>query len=504
MKIIYALLLTVTILFISCNKPGDTIPDLPTETKALVDGKSFSPTENIALKSGNGLVIIFSGEEKSITIKTNDNTIGTYDIISQSVKTSLTATITYQDVNDTYKGTTGSFIISKKEGNLIYGLYNAKLISEDGTSIILEEGSFAEIRIIPLIPTEAAINDTLLLCYSKLKEYVELTYVFDAVYANTIPAPSGVWAEIYHHTQSQSSENEKILALWQNAYEIIGMTNLIIESSELLITDESARNSIIGQAKAIRAYLFYNLMTWFGEIPLENETSDTLLPRNTLTEVFTQIKEDATIASNLLPLSWSASDDFRIPKSFMSGLLARITLTDFRLPVTMPSQPGYPFNYSEVISSSLPIINSSIYTLSNQSDRFTESDPEIIWGFEKTGNNEFNSVFTKGTFVPVFRLTEVYLSMAEALYRTGNINGAVTYINLLNLRNGNQTVSSITTDEIFQHWNAELSHEGSTFITLRRFDKALVLLNNRLERLLLPVPLSVIISNPNLTQNIGY
>ncbi len=504
MKILCSLLLAVTICFSSCNKPGDPVPEIPTETKALVDGESFSPTENIALKAGDGLVIIFTGEGKSITIKTNDNITGTYDIISESIKTSLIAYITYQDVNGTYKGTTGSFTISKKEGNLISGLYNAKLVSEEGTSINLEEGSFAEIRTIPLIATEPEINDSLLLCYSKLKEYIELTYVFDAVYSNTIPAPSGVWAEIYNHTQSQSPENDKILALWQNAYEIIRMTNLITESTEILISDESARNSIIGQAKAIRAYLFYNLMYWFGEIPLENETSDSLLPRNTLTEVFTQIKDDATIANNLLPLSWSAADGFRIPKSFMSGLLARIALTDFGLPVILPSQPGYPVSYSDAISSSLQIINSNIYTFGNQSDRFTESDPEIIWGFEKTSNNEFNSVFTKGTFVPALRLTEVYLVLAEALYRTGNINEAVSYINQINLRNENETVSSTTADEIFQLWNSELSFEGSTFVTFRRFDKALELVNDQMEKLLLPVPLSVIISNPYLTQNVGY
>lgn len=504
MKYIHILFIAIIICFSACKKSDDSISELPTETKVIVDGTSFSPDENIALKTGDGLVITLRGEEKSITIKANDYISGTYDIIPQSGKTSLFATITYKDANNTYKGTAGSFIIVKIEGNLISGLYNAKLTSEEGNSINIEEGSFAKIRTVSLIATESAINDTLLLCYLKMKEYVELAYVFDAVYSNTIPAPSGVWTEIYNHTQSQSPENEKIVDLWEKAYKIIRMTNLIIESSEQQISGESVRNSIIGQAKAIRAYLFYNLLSWFGEIPLENELSDTLLFRSTLTEVFTQIKEDAAIANNLLPQSWTGADDFRIPKSFLSGLNARINLTDFRVPVTWPTPPGYPFSFSEAISSSLQIINSSSYTLSNQSNRFTGSDPEIIWGFEKSNNTEFNSVFTKGTNIPVLRLTEVYLIMAEALYRSGNMNDAVTYINQLNLRNGNQPVSSLMSDDIFQHCNAELSHEGSSFVTLRRFDKAMALVNNRLERLLLPVPHSAIISNPYLTQNIGY
>lgn len=501
MRIKFALILVVSICISACNK-RDQMPDVPTDTEVLVDGQSFSPTENIILKEGNGLLITLSGDEKTITIKTNENIIGTYNILPESGKTSLFATITYKDSDKTFKGTGGSFIISKKEKNLISGYFDAKLIAEDGTSIILEEGSFSEIRTVTLITTESAINDSLLVCYSKMKEYIELIYVFDAVYSNSVTSLSGSWDEIYNHTQSQTPENDKILALWQNAYEMIRMTNLIIESSELMISDENARNSIIGQAKAIRAYLFYNLMYWFGEIPLENEISDTLLPRNTCIEVFSQIKDDATTAQNLLPQSWEEAGDLRIPKAFMSGLIARISLTDFQLPGS--STTPYPVNYNDVISSLIQIINSGKYSLSNQTDRFTESDPEIIWGFEKTGNNEFNTVYSKGPFVPVLRLTEVLLIMAEAHYRSGNLNEAVSYINQLIIRNGNQTVSSVTSDQIFQHWVTEISFEGSSFITARRFDKARSLVNNRFDRLLLPIPLSVIIINPYLTQNIGY
>ncbi len=503
MRIKFALILAVTICISACNKP-DQIPDVPTDTEVLVDGQSFSPTENIILKEGNGLLITLSGDEKTIIIKTNENITGTYNILPESGKTSLFATITYKESDKTFKGTGGSFTISKKEKNLISGYFDAKLIAEDGTSIILEEGSFSEIRTVALITTESAINDSLLVCYSKMKEYIELIYVFDAVYSNSVTSPSGSWDEIYSHTQSQTPENEKILALWQNGYEMIRMTNLIIESSERNISNENARNSIICQAKAIRAYLFYSLLCWFGEIPLENEISDTLLPRNTFIEVFTQIKDDATTAQNLLPLSWEEAGDFRIPKAFMSGLIARIALTDFQLPGSGSSTTPYPVNYNDVISSLIQIINSGKYSLSNQNDRFTESDPEIIWGFERTANNEFNTVYSKGPFVPVLRLTEVLLIMAEAHYRAGNLNEAVSYINQLNLRNGNQTVSSVTSDQIFQHWVTEISFEGSSFITARRFDKAISLVNNRLDRLLLPIPHSVIISNPYLTQNIGY
>jgi hypothetical protein len=506
MKIIYLLSTTVIISLFACHKHDD--PDLgdPKETIVSIEGKSFLPTKSSVNNIGDGLVLTFKGETKSIIIKTNDNIVGTYNIISQSIKSAslLMANLTYKDGNNTYEGISGTITIIKNKGELISGIYNSKVVSDNGKIVNIDSGSFADIKTgATLISTESGINDTLLLCYSKLNEYVELSYIFDAVYANNISAPNSTWTEIYQHTQNEYPENEKIFSLWADAYEIIYKTNLIIESAEIIISDELIFNKIIGQAKAIRAYLFFNLMTWFGEIPIETATSESLIPRNTLVKVFTQIKEDATAAINSLPLEWSTVDNFRIPKSFMLGLLARINLTDLRPPYTSPPE-DYPYNYNDVISSAQQIINSSIYALNNETNKFSVSDPEIIWGFEKNNNNEFNDIFTKGSYVPVLRLTEIYLIMAEALYQTGNTIDAISYINLLNFRRSNPIVVSITPDEIFQHWDTELDLEGSMFITLRRFNKALSVVQNDLVKFLLPVPYSVILKNPYLTQNIGY
>jgi hypothetical protein len=340
----------------------------------------------------------------------------------------------------------------------------------------------------PLLETEADINDTLLYCYSKLYDYNELLYLFDAVYSNDIPAPDASWTEIFDH--SQTSDNEKIYMLWTNAFDIIYKTNLVIQSSEIVITDQQTQDQIIAQAKAIRAYLYYNLVIWFGAVPIEPATAESIIPRNSVPEVIAQVILDATEASRLLPMNWGMTDNFRIPKNFAKALLSRAYL--------------YDNNYNESLNTTQQIINSGMYALSVDPSNFTSASSEILWGFEKRNNTVFNTFFDKGSFVPVIRYTESFLVEAEALFRSGDTQGSINYINMLNSRRGLPTITSLSSDALFQHWNTELVKEGNMFSTLKRFGKALPIVQDYPHKLLLPVPMPFIISNVYLTQNAGY
>ena len=422
MRNYYLLMIIISIIITGCNK--DDVPKF-SETGATINGESFIPTKNEAKKSGDKFIISFEGGVKSIEIITNDTINGTYNIVSQSLKstTTLKANIIYKENNNEYFGISGAVEVIKTN-NTISGSYNAKVKANQAT-IEINSGSFSGIAVeesIPFIETETAINDTLLLCYSKLQEYMEFLYLFDAIYSNDVAAPNASWSEIYNHTQSP--DNKKVLSLWSGAYEIIYKTNLVIISSELAIPDEETRQTIIGYAKAIRAYLFYNLSNWFGEVPLETEIYDSKQARSTIEEVFEQIKKDATVASINLPTENTIFENTGTNKFFAFGLLGRIFLNteDFVMADSLAEN----------------IINSGQYALSLNPNNFSEGDSEIIWGFNKKTNNEFNTFFTKGSFVPVIRYTEVLLIYIEALYRTGKTGGAISFINELRYRRGGQ------------------------------------------------------------------
>jgi uncharacterized protein (TIGR02145 family) len=338
-----------------------------------------------------------------------------------------------------------------------------------------------------LIQTESGINDSLLACYSKFREYIEFEYLFDGNYANSVQALSNSWNEIHDHTQNAS--NEKVSALWTSSYHLIYKLNLIL-SSAVNVGDEPTRNSIIAQAKTIRAYVYLNLLNWFGGVPINMAISESKIPRNTTAEVLGLVKQDATESVDYLPQRWIGNDNFRIPKSFAQGLLARAYL--------------FEKNYNDALSVTLQIRNSALFMLSANTTNFMEGNPEIFWGFEETGNSEFNSFFTKGTYVPGIRYTETFLIASESSFNLQNSTVALQYTNILKNRRGDPTISTIDATKIMQQWNIELEFEGSMFCTLKRFDAALNTLQIKEYQLLLPIPQTAIINNPNLIQNTGY
>lgn len=124
---------------------------------------------------------------------------------------------------------------------------------------------------------------------------------------------------------------------------------------------------------------------------------------------------------------------------------------------------------------------------------------------------------------PLMRLADLYLVYAEAVLRGGSggsMNQALIYFNALRQRaygNTSGNVSAITLNDILDERGRELYLEGYRRTDLIRFGKFTgsaylwpwkggVKAGKSLEdfRALLPLPVSDVIANPNLTQNTGY
>ncbi len=510
MKKYLFLLLALFNLLIACDKNKEEEIIFPNETKAFINKKVFTPSKSVAIKAGNRYLVSFLNEKQKIEIITNDTVSGIYKISPDILNTSdlLSASFTYTKDNTKFIGTTGEIEILKDISGAVAGKYKAT-VSDNANTIDIDSGSFTVIHpktASALLENETAILETLDGCYSDLYKYIEFTYVFDGVYSNNTSLPGASWTEVYQHKQTQSSENQKIFTLWNDALNLIYKINLTIRSADLFLTESNTKSLIMAQAKAMRSYLLYNLMTWFGEVPVEKEFYNGMNPRSTIPQVINQIVNDATEAMNSLPEIWSGGDSYRIPKYLMFGIMARVYLTDFSQQNTYPTLEPYLYgnNYIESISVSQLIINSGLYNLKNTSSNFTASDKEIIWGFNKDNNTEFNQVFNKGSYLPLIRLTEIYLILAEAMIKNNNSDGALALINQLNKSRGYPIVSSVTAEDIYTLWNTEMKLEGSIYLVMKRFNKAITILQNDFNKILLPVPLSALIENPNLTQNIGY
>jgi hypothetical protein len=92
------------------------------------------------------------------------------------------------------------------------------------------------------------------------------------------------------------ADNSYIAAMWQAHYAVIKDCNSVIDN----VTANSGKinnwERYVGQARGIRAFLYFDLVRWFGDVPLVLEDTKTLnnleVARSPQSEVFGQIIED--------------------------------------------------------------------------------------------------------------------------------------------------------------------------------------------------------------------
>ena len=66
--------------------------------------------------------------------------------------------------------------------------------------------------------------------------------------------------------------NAAITGAWQGHYHLIFRANLAIENIPGIVMDEALKNRLVGEAKFLRAYTYFRLVQWFGDVPLITRT----------------------------------------------------------------------------------------------------------------------------------------------------------------------------------------------------------------------------------------
>jgi hypothetical protein len=95
--------------------------------------------------------------------------------------------------------------------------------------------------------------------------------------------------------------NPYTLARWSDGYKGIYRCNAIIDRSAGVTMDETLKNRIIGEAKFLRALMYFNLVRVFGDVPLVvKEIVDPQdgyeYARAPVADVYAQIVKDLTDA----------------------------------------------------------------------------------------------------------------------------------------------------------------------------------------------------------------
>jgi tetratricopeptide (TPR) repeat protein len=160
-----------------------------------------------------------------------------------------------------------------------------------------------------------------------------------------------------------TSENVQLRDLWGWMFAGVNRTNFIMEFKDK--TDFTGKNEVIGQTRFLRAYYYFELVKWFGDVPLvvdkRIQFGDQFdVDRTPKAQVYAQIEEDLQFAAANLPAS--QADIGRVTKGAAQALLGKVLL--------------YQDKFNEAANALETVINSGPYSLITDYSTMFENDNE--------------------------------------------------------------------------------------------------------------------------------
>ncbi len=366
-------------------------------------------------------------------------------------------------------------------------------------------------------------------------------------------------------------------AFWEQAYDVILRANNIINNIDLAAdASDEERNQVLGEALFIRALAHFDLSRLFCApyaegtgpetgIPIMLEAKIGTPPRNTLEEVYTQIRADLDAA---IPKLTEDVGPYRVTAYAAKALYARVALyqgdnaTAEAMATDVIDNGGYSLHPGNDLATFYTTSGNDeeIFTLYRGADETMGSDnlgqiynpsgygdirvtTDIINLYEAGDERGFNPpsgadliyLYTDGEYyngkflgesgVPglvstkILRLAEMYLIRAEARVKQGNGTGATADVNVIRNRAGlADFAGTVTLADVLDEKNREFAFEGHRTFDLWRNGLPLVRqqANTGLEvsapafiaadsyLRVYPIPQSELDTNPNITQAPGY
>lgn len=129
------------------------------------------------------------------------------------------------------------------------------------------------------------------------------------------------------------SYNDLFNTDWKNYYAAIFRCNQLIAAENTINWggDDKVKGRILGEARAIRAILYFDMARLFGDVPLLLTPSEENIPRTPVKDVYQTIFDDfkyaiANIPADAYPLDSRDSNDGRITKYAAEAMMARAYL----------------------------------------------------------------------------------------------------------------------------------------------------------------------------------
>ncbi len=209
---------------------------------------------------------------------------------------------------------------------------------------------------------------------------------------------------------SFNATNIAPLSVWQGYYRGIHRANVAIERIPQIEMDAALRDRLVGEAKFLRGYFYFNLVRWFGDVPLITRPlppDEFKQPRATKEQVYAQIIKDLEEAAAVLPATHSAADRGRVTRGSANGMLAKVYLTlgDFQrteqYALTVINSGTYALfpNYERLFQQEGQMSSESVFEVVTTADQqglggsqFNEVQgvrgvPNLGWGFNRPSDD---------------------------------------------------------------------------------------------------------------------
>lgn len=186
---------------------------------------------------------------------------------------------------------------------------------------------------------------------------------------------------------------------WTGHYQGIQAANIVIEKIEAVTMDATLKARYIGEAKFLRALMYFNLVRIYGDVPLvtkviNNPQEGYDYGRASSEEVYQQIIADLVDAEGSLPYTYAAAEVGRATKGAAMSLLGKVYLT--RKEWTLAAQ-----KLKQVIDDSAQTKYKLMPTYAGIFGVANENNAESIFEVQfKSGSNGEGSPFTN-QFAPI-------------------------------------------------------------------------------------------------------
>lgn len=224
-------------------------------------------------------------------------------------------------------------------------------------------------------------NKGIISCYSGIQQYACYGHSWQFITARSDESYSqSPYVELAVFTRFVQANNNFFISAfaWNDYYRTIYRTNQALNHIPTITMDENLKAQYVAEARFVRALMYFDLASFFGNIPLivEDPTVTTRVKQVTQAEVEAQVITDLQAAIPNLPVTYGSADLGRATKGAAQALLAKMYMQQRK--------------YTEASALFATVISSGKYLLTtNYLDNFTESNEnnsESVFEVQYTGS----------------------------------------------------------------------------------------------------------------------